>query len=480
MNSNDYEIIIGLETHAELSTKTKAFCSCPTTFGGNVNTHTCPICTGMPGTLPVLNKKVVEYAVKTGLAMGCDITRFGKQDRKNYFYPDLPKAYQISQFDLPLCVGGSVEIDTENGKKKIGITRIHIEEDAGKLLHDVIPGKSLVDLNRCGVPLIEIVSEPDLRSSEEVKAYLDEVKSILECLEVSDCKMQEGSLRCDVNVSVRPKGQKEFNTRTEMKNISSFSAACRAVDFEANRQISEYENGGKIVQETRRWDDSKGENYAMRSKEEAQDYRYFPEPDLCPIVISDEMIENISKSIPELPSAKRERYMKNYALTAYEAGQISQSKAMSAYFESCINAGGKGKTVVNWLLGDISRILNEKNLEPSAISISPENLVSFIGFIDKGTISNSAGKKVVEIMFETGKTPDVIIKEEGLEQVNDTDALKQIVAEVIKNNQPSVDAYKGGKTNALGYLVGQTMRATKGKGNPQILNTLIKEYLDNM
>lgn len=478
MDYKDYEVIIGLEVHAELSTKTKAFCGCTTEFGGDVNTHCCPICTGMPGTLPVLNRRVVEYAIKAGLATNCEITRYGKQDRKNYFYPDLPKAYQISQFDLPLCVGGHVDIETENGKKSIGLTRIHIEEDAGKLLHDVVPGKSLVDYNRCGVPLIEIVSEPDMRSAEEAKAFLEELKSILECLEVSDCKMQEGSLRCDINVSVRPFGQKEFNTRTEMKNVSSFSAAYRAIQYEAKRQIEEMEDGRTIKQQTLRWSDEDGENYALRSKEDAHDYRYFPEPDLVPIVVTDEMIESIRALIPELPSAKRTRFVKEYGITEYEAGLISASKDMSAYFEACAKLGAKPKTVANWLLGDIARLINETNIEFSELKISPEALAAFIALIEKGTISNTAGKKVIEIMFETEKAPDVIVKEEGLEQVNDEGALRKIVEEVLANNQKSVDDYRGGKTNALGFLVGQTMRLSKGKANPQTMNALLKEYLD--
>ena len=480
MDYKDYEVIIGLEVHAELSTKTKAFCGCTTEFGGDVNTHCCPICTGMPGTLPVLNRKVVEYAIKAGLATNCEITRYGKQDRKNYFYPDLPKAYQISQFDLPLCVGGHVDIETENGKKSIGLTRIHIEEDAGKLLHDVVPGKSLVDYNRCGVPLIEIVSEPDMRSAEEAKAFLEELKSILECLEVSDCKMQEGSLRCDINVSVRPFGQKEYNTRTEMKNVSSFSAAYRAIQYEAKRQIEEMEEGRTVKQQTLRWSDEDGENYALRSKEDAHDYRYFPEPDLVPIVVTDDMIESIRELIPELPSAKRARFVSEYGITEYEAGLISASKSMSAYFEACAKLGAKPKTVANWLLGDIARLINEKNIEFADMKITPEALVAFIALIEKGTISNTAGKKVIEIMFETQKAPDVIVKEEGLEQVNDEGALRKIVEEVLANNQKSVDDYRGGKKNAIGYLVGQTMRLSKGKANPQTMNALLKEYLDAM
>lgn len=473
-----YETIIGLEVHAELSTKTKAFCSCSTQFGGDVNSHCCPVCTGMPGALPVLNEKVVEYAIKMGLATNCSITHYGKQDRKNYFYPDLPKAYQISQFDLPLCVGGHVDIRTEHGKKTIGITRIHIEEDAGKLLHDVIPGKSLVDYNRCGVPLIEIVSEPDLRSAQEAKLYLEELKSILECLEISDCKMQEGSIRCDVNVSVRPVGQKEFNTRTEMKNVSSFSAVQRAIAYEQKRQIEVLESGGTIVQETRRWSDEKGENYAMRSKEEAHDYRYFPEPDLVPIVVTDEQIAAIQSTIPELPSAKRERFMRDYGIGEYEAGLISQSRYMASFYEASIACGAPAKTAANWLLGDISRILNENELEPDAIEIPPEDFCDFLNLIDKGIISNTAGKTVIEAMFYEKKKPVDIVREKGLEQVNDTDALKQIVTEVLSENEKSIADYRRGKTNVLGFLVGQTMRRSKGKANPQLLNQMIKEMLD--
>ena len=480
MSNVKYETIIGLEVHAELSTNTKAFCSCTTEFGGDVNSHCCPICTGMPGTLPVLNQKVVEYAIKMGLATNCSITKFGKQDRKNYFYPDLPKAYQISQFDLPLCTDGAVTISINGEKKKIGITRIHIEEDAGKLLHDVVPEKSLVDYNRCGVPLIEIVSEPDLRSAEEAKLYLEELRSILDCLGVSDCKMQEGSIRCDVNVSVRPVGQQEFNTRTEMKNVSSFSAACRAIQYEANRQIAAMEAGETIRQETRRWSDEKGENYAMRSKEEAHDYRYFPEPDLVPIVVTDQQIEQIRETIPELPSAKRERYIREYGIGEYEAGLISQSREMGCFFESCAAAGANPKTVSNWLLGDISRILNEKNLQPDAIRITPEDMKAFLELIDKGAISNTAGKTVIEEMFETGKAPGVIVREKGLEQVNDESALQGIIEEVIAANPKSLEDYKKGKTNVLGFLVGQTMRASKGKANPQMLNSMIKEILDRM
>lgn len=477
MKHTTYETVIGLEVHAELATKSKAFCSCTTEFGGDVNTHTCPVCLGLPGTLPVLNGKVVEYAIKMGLATHCSITKQSKQDRKFYFYPDLPRAYQISQYDLPLCSAGFVTISTPNGKKNIGITRIHIEEDAGKLLHDVVEGKSLVDYNRCGVPLIEIVSEPDLRSAEEAKLFLEELRSILECLEVSDCKMQEGSLRCDVNVSVRPVGQTELAARTEMKNIGSFSAVVRAIEYESARQIQVLEAGGTVVQETLRWSEAEGKNYAMRSKTEA---RYYPEPDLVPIIVSDEQIEAIAKTIPELPSARRERYMLSYGIGEYEAGLISQSRSMSRFFEDCAALGANPKTVSNWLLGDISRIMNEKGTDGLDIPIKPEAMVEFIKLIEKGTISNTAGKKVIEQMYETGKAPEAIIKEQGLEQVSDASALDGIVQEVIKSNPKPIEDYKRGKTNVMGYLVGQAMRASKGRANPQLLNKMIKEILDKM
>ena len=474
----EFETIIGLEVHAELATDTKIYCSCANEFGGDTNTHCCPICTGMPGTLPVLNKKVVDYAIKAGLATNCSITKEGKQDRKNYFYPDLPKAYQTSQFDLPLCTGGYVDINIEGNKKRIGITRIHIEEDAGKLFHEAVAGNTLVDFNRCGVPLIEIVSEPDMRSSEEARAYLENLKAILEYTGVSDCKMQEGSLRCDINVSVRPVDQKEFGTRTEMKNVNSFSGAVRAIEYESQRQIDEILAGNKIIQETRRWDDANGVSIAMRSKEEAQDYRYFPEPDLVPIIVDDEWIERIRESIPELPAQRKERYINEGGLTEYDAGQITMSIHLADYLDKCMTLGAKGKSASNWILSDISRLLNENNMEPSQIPIPAEHLVKLISIIEKGTISNNQGKKVIEELFVNPKDPEIIIKEKGLVQISDESALLKIVVEIIDNNPQSVADYKGGKDKAIGFLVGQTMRATKGQGNPQILNKLIKEELD--
>lgn len=474
----NFETIIGLEVHAELATDTKIYCGCANEFARDTNIHCCPICTGMPGVLPVLNKKVVDYAIKAGLATNCEITRVGKQDRKNYFYPDLPKAYQTSQYDLPLCTGGHIDITVNGEKKTIGITRIHIEEDAGKLLHDAVDGCSLVDYNRCGVPLIEIVTEPDMRSSDDAKAFLDNLKSILEYTKISDCKMQEGSLRCDVNVSVRPEGQKEFGTRTEMKNISSFSAACRAIDYEAKRQIEEITAGNKIIQETRRWDDAKGVSVAMRSKEEAQDYRYFPEPDLVPIVVDDEWINAIKDSIPELPAQRKDRYINEYGLTEYDASQITLSIYLADYLDECVKYGASPKLASNWILSDVSRLLNENNLEPSEIPFSAEYLAKLISIIEKGTISNTAGKTVVEELFKNPRDPEIIVKEKGLIQINDESELLKTVIEVIDKNPQSVADYKGGKDRAIGFLVGQTMRATKGKGNPQLLNKLIKEELD--
>ena len=472
-----YETVIGLEIHAELATETKIYCGCKNEFGGEPNTHTCPVCTGMPGTLPVLNRKVVDYAICAGLAMNCQITPYGKQDRKNYFYPDLPKAYQISQFDLPVCHDGYIDIEVNGETRRIGITRIHIEEDAGKLIHDEYSGASLVDYNRCGVPLIEIVTEPDIRSSEEAKIFLDTLKSILEYTEVSDCKMQEGSLRCDVNLSIRPMGQKEFGTRCEMKNVNSFSAAVRAMDYEQKRQIEIVENGGEIEQETRRWDDVRGLSVVMRSKEDAHDYRYFPEPDLLPIVISDEWVEDVRARIPELPAQRKARYISEYNLPEYDAFVITSSKKTADYFDTCVKAGCDPKAASNWLMGDIARYLNEKELEPSDIPFSAEQLAALIGLIDKGTISNSAAKKVLAKMFEEPEDPAKIVEKLGLVQVSDEGALKAMVDEVLANNPQSVADYKAGKDKAIGFLVGQTMKAMKGKANPEMVNQILKELL---
>ena len=478
MSREDYEVIIGLEVHAELSTKTKIFCSCPTAFGAAPNTHTCPICMAMPGTLPVLNEKVVEYAVKAGLATNCEISRNSKNDRKNYFYPDLPKSYQISQFDKPLCEHGYVEIEINGEKKKIRLTRIHIEEDAGKLNHDEFGGGSLVDLNRAGVPLIEIVSEPDLRSAEEVEQYLRKLKSILEYIEVSDCKMQEGSLRADVNVSVRKKGETKLGTRTEMKNMNSFRSIVRAIEYEVDRQIDVIENGGKIDQETLRWDDVSGKTFPMRDKEDAQDYRYFPDPDLVAIKLSEEYIENIKNSLPELPESRKERYLQEYKLSEKDAKLITASKYLSDLFEEAVKVCNNPKAVNNWIISDISRILNETEMEPIQIPFDAKQLGKLVVLIDKGTISSSIGKKVLVELFENPRDPEDIIKEKGWIQISDEGAIKEVVLKILENNPQSIADYKGGKDKALGFLVGQAMKETKGKANPQMLNKMFLEELN--
>lgn len=478
MSRESYETVIGLEVHAELSTKTKIFCSCPTEFGGAPNTHTCPICMAMPGTLPVLNEKVVEYAVKAGLATNCEISRNSKNDRKNYFYPDLPKSYQISQFDKPLCEHGYIEIEDEEGnKKKIRLLRIHIEEDAGKLNHDDFSGESLVDLNRAGVPLIEMVSEPDLRSAYEVEQYLRKLKSILEYIEVSDCKMQEGSLRADVNVSVRKKGTTEFGTRTEMKNMNSFRSITRAIEYEVDRQIDLIEDGGKVEQETLRWDDVSGKTFSMRDKEDAQDYRYFPDPDLVAIKLSDEYIENIKNNLPELPESRKQRYLEQYNLSEKDANIITGSKYLSNLFEGAIKVCNNPKAVNNWIISDISRILNETEMEPIEIPFDAEQLGKLITLIDKGTISSSIAKKVLEELFENPKDPEEIVKEKGWIQISDEGAIKEVVLKVLESNPQSVADYKAGKEKAIGFLVGQAMKETKGKANPQMLNKMFKENM---
>ena len=472
MSNTDYEKVMGLEVHAELSTKTKIFCSCPTEFGAEPNTHVCPICMAMPGTLPVLNEKVVEYAVKAGLATNCKISRNSKNDRKNYFYPDTPKSYQISQYDKPLCENGYIEIEDDNGApKKIGITRIHIEEDAAKLNHNEFGEGSLIDFNRSGVPLIEIVSEPDLRSAGEVDRYLKKLKSILEYIEVSDCKMQEGSFRADVNLSVRKIGEAEFGTRTETKNMSSFRAITREIEYEADRQIDVIENGGKIEQETLRWDDVSGKTFSMRDKEDAQDYRYFPEPDLVAIRLSDEYIENIRKNLPEMPESRRERYMSDFKLSEKDARLLTASKYLSNMFEAAERICGNAKAVANWLLSDISRILNEKEQEADSIPFTAEQLAKLVELIDKG-------QKVVEELFENPREPEEIIKEIGWIQISDEGAIKEVVAKILEANPQSIADYKAGKDRALGFLVGQAMKETKGKANPQMLNKMFLEELN--
>ena len=477
MAIEDYEEIIGLEVHAELSTKTKIFCSCPTEFGADVNTHICPICTAMPGALPVLNEKVVEYAVKAGLATNCTISQDSKNDRKNYFYPDLPKSYQISQFDKPLCNNGYIEIEDDFGNpKKIRILRIHIEEDAGKLNHDDFTGETLVDLNRSGVPLIEIVSEPDIRSSGEADRYLKKLKSILQYIDVSDCKMQEGSFRADVNVSVHKKGE-PFGNRCEMKGMSSFKSIQRAIEYEKQRQIAEVEKGNVIEQDTLRWDDVAGRTFQMRTKENAQDYRYFPEPDLVAIKLSDEYINKIKEELPELPESRKARYMKELGLSEKDANFLTSSKALSDIFEKAGEICKNYKGVCNWLNSDISRILNEKEMEPEEIPFTAEELAEMVEIIDNGEISTKIGKQVIEELFENPRSPKKIVEEKGWIQISDEGAIKQVVLKVLESNPQSITDYKAGKDRALGFLVGQAMKETKGKANPQMLNKMFLEEL---
>ena len=478
MAVEDYELIVGLEVHAELSTKTKIFCSCGAEFGAEPNTHICPVCMALPGALPVLNEKVVEYAVKTGLATNCEIEKNSKNDRKNYFYPDLPKSYQISQFDKPLCNHGYIEIEDDNGNpKKIRILRIHIEEDAGKLNHNEFGAGTLVDLNRAGVPLIEIVSEPDFRSTGEVDRYLKKLKSILQYIDVSDCKMQEGSFRADVNVSVHKKGE-PFGTRTEMKNINSFKSITRLIDYEKERQIYELEHGNTIEQETRRWDDLEGRTFSMRNKEDSQDYRYFPEPDLVAIKLSDEYIENIRKELPEMPESRKERYMNKYGISEKDSNSITASKYLSDFFEKAGEIANDYKSVCNWLNSDIARILNEKEMEPEEIPFTAEELAEMVTLINKGTISTSIGKKVLDELFENPKSPSKIIEEKGWVQISDKSAIKEVVLKVLAENAQSVADYKAGKDRALGFLVGQAMKQTKGKANPKMLNEMFLSELN--
>lgn len=475
----DYEIVVGLEVHAELNTDSKIFCDCKNAFGLEVNTQVCPICMGMPGTLPTLNEKVVEYAIKMGHALNCNINTLCRQDRKNYFYPDLPKAYQISQADIPLCENGSLEFMVDGKMKTVGITRIHIEEDAGKLLHDESFAGSLVDLNRCGVPLIEIVSEPDIRSSSEAKAYLETIKSILQYIGISDCKMQEGSIRCDVNVSVMEKGSSEFGTRSEMKNVNSFSAAVRGIEYEAKRQIELLEKGEKVVQETRRWDDSKGMSFPMRSKEDAQDYRYFPEPDLLTIAVDDKMVNELKKSLPELPNAKIKRYVNDFGLSQIDATLIAEDMEKSLLFDKCNSMNiCKPKNISNWILSDISKYINETGKLISETNLTSEKLCALIEKIEKGVISNSAGKTVFDEIMKNGGEVDSIIESKGLAQNSDTDFIENLVKEVFENNEKSINDYRNGKTNALGYLVGQCMKASKGKANPGIVKDVVTKMLE--
>ena len=475
----EWEIVMGLEVHTELATKTKIFCGCSTAFGSEPNTHVCEICSGMPGTLPLLNERVVEFAVRTGLATNCQITQKTKFDRKNYFYPDLPKAYQISQLYLPICRNGYIEVKGENGEpKKIGIHEIHMEEDAGKLIHDEFEDCTLVDYNRCGVPLLEIVSEPDFRSADEVIEYLEKLRAILQFTGVSDCKMQEGSLRADVNLSVRPKGQKEFGTRTEMKNLNSFHAIARAIAYESRRQIDLLEDGEAVVQETRRWDDNKGYSYAMRSKEDAQDYKYFPEPDLPPIEISDARIQEIRESMSELPEQKKQRYREALGLPEYDTEILTGNMAFVTLFEEAVKLCDSPKDVANWIMGEVMKLLNDTGTLPEDMTLAPEKLAAVIQMVKSGKINRGTGKTVLEKVFTDGVDPESYVKENNLAQITDLGAIRPVLEEVIAANEKSVSEYKAGKTQAMGYIMGQAMRALKGKAPAQEVQKMLHELLD--
>lgn len=473
----EFETIIGLEVHAQLLTNTKIFCCCSTKFGGAPNSHTCPVCLGMPGVLPVLNKKVVEYGMKMSLATNSTINKSCSFARKNYFYPDLPKGYQISQYAYPLSEHGYVILDIEGNNKKIGITRIHMEEDAGKLIHDDYNPVSYVDLNRTGVPLIEIVSEPDIRSSEEAADYLRRLHEILVYLEICDGNMEEGSFRCDANVSIRPKGQEEFGTRTELKNMNSFRNVQRALEYEVKRQQYIVENGGTIIQETRLWDDAQGVTNSMRSKEEAHDYRYFPDPDLVWINVDDAWIEEVRKGLPELPVAKRERFIKDYQLPVYDAGVLTADKALAQYFEDVVKLCSKPKAASNWVMGDVLRFLNEEKRDIRDCPITPAALAEMILLIEDGTISGKMAKDVIVEMYKTGGTPKKIISEKGMVQITDEGELVKTIQAIIDANPNQLKDYRSGKDKLFGFFVGQVMKATQGKANPKIVNDLLKKML---
>ena len=476
--SRQYETVIGLEVHVELATKTKIFCGCSTQFGGAPNTHTCPVCTGMPGSLPVLNRQVVEYALAVGLAANCQINQYCKFDRKNYFYPDNPQNYQISQLYLPICHDGWVEIETPSGtKKRVGIHEIHMEEDAGKLIHDEWEDCSLVDYNRSGVPLIEIVSEPDMRSAEEVIAYLEKLRLMIQYLGASDCKLQEGSMRADVNLSVREAGSSALGTRTEMKNLNSFKAIARAIEGERARQIELLEEGKKVIQETRRWDDNKESSKAMRSKEDAQDYRYFPDPDLPPVVISDAWIEKVKARQPEMRTEKMARYQSEFGLPAYDAGLLTSSKHMADVFEETAALCGRPKEASNWLMVEAMRLLKEREMDAEEMRFSPAHLAGLIQMVERGAINRTVAKTVFEEIFARDVDPEGYVKEKGLGVVSDEDTLKGVIEEIYEANPQSVADYKGGKERAMGFLVGQTMRAMKGKADPAAVNRLWRERL---
>ena len=476
-----YEAVIGLEVHTELHTATKIFCNCKTSFGADPNTNVCPVCLGLPGVLPVLNKKVLEFAVRAGLALNCEISRFSKFDRKNYYYPDLPKNFQTSQFDLPICEHGYLDVEVDGEVSRIRITRAHMEEDAGKLVHHgssiTTADYSLVDYNRTGTPLLEIVSEPDMRSAKQAVAYMEKMRAILQYCGISDCRMEEGSLRCDANVSVRPVGQKELGTKTEIKNINSFKGVERAIEYEALRQAEILEAGGSIKQETRTWDENEGVTKSMRSKEEANDYRYFPEPDLVPFTVSDEYIENIRKTLPELPDARKARYMESYGLSAYDAAYVTSDKDRADFFEAMVKAGADAKEACNWLMGELAGMLSENGLEIKDSKVTPEAMAELLKLITKGTISGKIAKKIFPEMWETGKSAETIVKEQGLVQISDTGALEAMVDEAIAENPKAVADFKSGNKKAMGAMIGQIMKKSHGKANPRMVSGILIKKL---
>ena len=473
----DFEAVIGLEVHAQLLTESKIFCSCSTAFGAAPNTHTCPVCLGMPGVLPVLNQKVVEYAIKAALATGCEVANQSIWARKNYFYPDLPKGYQVSQYELPLAEHGRLEIEVEGDKRTIGITRIHMEEDAGKLVHDPHQAYSYVDLNRTGVPLVEIVSEPDMREPAEAAAYLKELRDILVYLGVCDGNMEEGSFRCDANISLRPRGQKELGVKTELKNMNSFRNVQKALEYEIRRQRLVLESGGEIVQETRLWDDGSGKTVSMRGKESAHDYRYFPDPDLLPLVVEDKWIESIKASLPELPAAKRQRFESQYGLPAYDAGVLTADPALAGYFEATANAGAEAKKASNLIMSDLLGALHAKGLELSQSPIPPESLAGLVKLLASGELSSKMGKEVFAEMMETGQQAGAVVKAKGLKQVSDTGELEGILQAIFDANPDQVEKFKAGNQKLMGFFVGQVMQQTKGQANPKLLNQLVKKML---